>query len=204
MANVLRDQGKFFNIPAEFVESGGLRDMSPSSVKLYVALYYFAQKHSAVRLEFSSAELQDHTGLDTKSIQSARGQLRDRRLIEIQKGALGVYTYILLNPATGSPLPAPEKRTGLRRYHGRPKDQSKQQPGTKSPVPQKKPIQTATGCEVGGQRTAASGFRCFTCKGTEYWSRAGTDRICAHCHPDPRGSIPQREIRSPTAAEMGF
>ena len=75
MGNVLRDQGTFFSIPAEFVESGCLRDISPSAVRLYVGLYYFAQKHSAVRLEFSNAELQRHAGLDTKSIQTARTHL---------------------------------------------------------------------------------------------------------------------------------
>src|SRR5580704_15132232 len=114
MANVLRDQGRFFSLPAEFVESGCLRDLSPSAVKLYVALYYFGQKHSAVRLEFSNAELQSQTGLDTKSIQTARKLLCDQNLVRTLKGALGVYTYTLLNQKTGEALPAPQGRTGIR------------------------------------------------------------------------------------------
>src|ERR1700694_1189892 len=100
MGNVLRDQCRFFRIPAEFVESGSLRDLTPSAVNLYVLLCYFAQKHSAVRLEFSNAQLQDQVGLDTKTIQSARRQLCERRVIGTVKGALGVYTYVLLNPST--------------------------------------------------------------------------------------------------------
>src|SRR5437868_10474917 len=90
MGNVLRDQCRFFSIPQEFVESGCLLEVSPSGCKLYTVLYYLAQKHSAVRLEFSNAQLRAFTGLDTKSIQSARVQLSDLRLITTQKGALGV------------------------------------------------------------------------------------------------------------------
>ena len=204
MGNVLRDQGRFFSIPAEFVESGCLRDMSPSSVRLYVALYYFAQKHSAVRLEFSNAQLQSYAGLDAKSIQSARNQLGDLRLIKSLKGALGVYTYVLLKPTTGEPLPSPEGRTGLRRYHSDPKEQSKRQSepstGTKLKhqcAPERRPSQA-------DQARTPVAFRCFACKGTEFWTR-GNDRTCARCHPDPRSPVLDRRAFSPpTAKEIGF
>lgn len=201
MGNVLRDQGTFFSIPAEFVESGCLRDISPSAVRLYVGLYYFAQKHSAVRLEFSNAELQRHAGLDTKSIQTARTQLRDRKLIRTLKGALGVYTYILLNPTTGEPLPAPERRTGLRRYHSPLKEHSREQSEPSSAINAKRPSDDS--CVQANRVDAPIAFRCFSCKGTDFWIR-GIDRTCVRCHPDPRLSVRSRETCSPTAREMGF
>src|SRR5262249_51828085 len=117
MGNVLRGE-PFFPMPQEFADSGKLRDSSGSATKLYLALYYFAQRHTAVRLECSNAELRAYTGLDTKSIRSARNELMDQGLIVGQKGALGVYTYILLNPRNREPLASPEGRTGLKRYHG--------------------------------------------------------------------------------------
>jgi hypothetical protein len=196
MGNILRNQCRFFSIPTEFVEAGNLGDCSPSALKLYIALYYFGQKHTAVRLEFSNAQLQSYVRLDTKSIQLARRQLGDRRLITIRKGALGVYTYTLLNPTTGEPLPSPEGRTGLRRYYSPVKEQSMNQPS--------QAVDSNTHHNTHPkQATAPLAFRCFSCKRTEFWTR-GSDRICMRCHPDPRSTGPQRETYSPTAAEMGF
>ena len=203
MGNVLRDQCRFFSIPQEFVESGCLLEVSPSGCKLYTLLYYLAQKHSAVRLEFSNAQLRAFTGLDTKSIQSARVQLSDLRLITTQKGALGVYTYTLLNPTTGQALPSPEGRTGLRRYHGPPSELTNRQSETSVKIKPEHPslahVKPRAADEVGG----AAAFCCFACHGTHFWTR-GRDRICARCHPDPRVPILQRETCSPTASELGF
>lgn len=210
MGNILRDQCQFFSIPSEFVESGCLRDCSPSAVKLYVALFHFGQKHSAARLEFSNAQLQNYAGLDTKSIKSARDLLCNLRLIEVSKGSLGVYTYILLNPNTKLPFSPLAGRTGLKRYHSPPKGQSKQQSEPHSDrVPAKPELPMSGG---GGapnlhapklQIDSRLAFRCFSCKGEECWTR-GTERICLRCHPDPRGSILQHESSSPTAIEVGF
>lgn len=84
MGNVLRDQGSYFSILTEFVDSGCLRELSPSAVKLHEALYYFAQKHTAVQLEISNSQIQRVTGLDTKSIQSAREQLvKNSRIVPV-------------------------------------------------------------------------------------------------------------------------
>lgn len=205
MGNILRDQCPFFSIPSEFVESGSLRDCSPSAVKLYVALYHFGQKHSAARLEFSNAQLQNYAGLDTKSIKSARDLLCSRRLIRVSKGSLGVYTYILLNPSTKEPFVPLVGRTGLKRYHSPAKDQAQQR---SEPHPVNKLVaqeRPKAGGEGGNMAQADSrlAFRCFSCKGKEFWTR-GMERICLRCHPDPRGPLHQVETSSPTATELGF
>ena len=200
MANVLRDQGRFFSLPAEFVESGCLRDLSPSAVKLYVALYYFGQKHSAVRLEFSNAELQSQTGLDTKSIQTARKLLCDQNLVRTLKGALGVYTYTLLNQKTGEALPAPQGRTGIRRYHSAPRQHPERQSET---IPSTQPTRLSKPSDTLSRQNTPVSFRCFSCKGTESWSR-GTDQLCVRCHPDPQSPLRRARTSSLTAAEVGF
>jgi hypothetical protein len=143
--------------------------------------------------------------MDTKSIKSARDLLCNRRLIEISKGSLGVYTYILLNPSTREPFLPLAGRTGLRRYHSPVKEQSKQRSDPNSL--RKTEVLRIPG--PGGEDVNASQiaprleFRCFSCKGKEFWTR-GMERICLRCHPDPRRSIPQCETCSPTATEMGF
>jgi len=200
MSNVLRDQGRYFSLPAEFVESGCLRDLSPSAVKLYVSLYYFAQKHSAVRLEFSNAELQSYTGLDTKSIQTGRKLLCDLNLIRTLKGALGVYTYTLLNQKTGEALPALKGRTGLRRYHSSPKERP-ERPLEASSAPQLR--QESKAIDAASRRKAPVPFRCYSCKGAESWSR-GTDQVCVRCHPDPQSPMSKPRTSSLTAVEVGF
>ncbi len=199
MSNVLRDQGPYFSIPAEFVVSGCLRDISPSAVKLYVVLHYFAQKHTAVRLEFSNAELRNYTGLDTKSIQTARKLLCDLNLMRTLKGALGVYTYTLLNQKTGEALPAPQGRTGLRRYHSAPREHPKRQPVK----PATEPRRESTPIDAVSRRNNPAPFSCFSCKGSESWSR-GTDQVCVRCHPDPQSPLRQTRTSSVTAAEVGF
>ena len=202
MGSVLRDQGSYFSILAEFVDSGCLRDLSPSAVKLYVALFYLAQKHTAVRLEVSNAEFQSVAGLDTKSIQSARGQLCEQRLIDVSKGPLGVYTYILFNPKTRQPLPTPTGRTGVRRYHSPPKSELGQP--NESPPPNSARFVTSDDTASRSDCQARPGGSCCrVCKGTEFWLR-GNEQMCARCHPDPRAPMPNTITSIPTAEEIGF
>jgi hypothetical protein len=202
MGNVLRDQCRFFSIPQEFVESGCLLRVTPSGNKLYTVLCYLAQRHTAVQLEFSNAQLQAFTGLDTKSIQSARRQLCDLSLIKIQKGALGVYTYTLLNPTSSQPLPAPEGRTGFKRYRSPAKEPTTGEikVNVANTVEHRSPnIANHPGQQVDRPTT----FRCYSCEGEDFWSR-GTERICARCHPGPGIRGIQGETCSPIAAEVGF
>jgi hypothetical protein len=189
MGNVFTDQ-RFFSMPVEFVDSGSLRDIAPSAVKLYVALCHLAQKHTAVTLQFSNAELRDRARLDPKSIQTARRQLQEHRLIDFEKGALGVYIYILRNPQTGERLSPPTGRKGARRYYSAEK--------AKCPTPSQPSSfpETATPSEKFGDAASRSGFRCYTCKGTEFWTRGdgGDDRVCSRCHPDSRPPITAKDI----------
>lgn len=185
------------------MESGCLMEVSPSGGKLYTVLCYLARKHSAVRLQFSNAQLQAYTGLDTKSIKSARCQLRDPRLITIQKGALGVYTYTLLNPTTSQPLPSPVGRTGLRRYHSPPNEIANRQNEASTKIQPDFPSPSHANQSPADQVRPDVIFRCFACKGTDFWTR-GRDRICSRCHPDPNVPVLQRKTCSPTAAEIGF
>jgi len=207
MGNVLTDQCRFFTIPQEFVESGRLRDCSPSAVKLYTVLYYFAQKHSAVRLEFSNAQLKAHAGLDTKSISSARDQLRTLGQITFQKGSMGVYTYVLLNPITGTELPAPQGRTGIKRYQSSPKaHRDTRITDTRAKEHLKVRLEglpAGTTHDIGEEEPSSAAFRCFSCKRSEFWMRGG-ERICARCHPDPKASTFQRQPLIPSASELGF
>jgi hypothetical protein len=183
MSNVL---GKllFYTVPTQFVDSGSLRDLSPSAVKLYNGLCYFAQKHTAVKLQFSNAELRDYVGLDPKSIQSARERLRKAGLIVLEKGPVGVYSYILCDPITGERLPPPEGRKGVKRYCSPEKTAdtaSELIDPTSSPKPESSmPPQTPRSQETGPNPP----FRCYTCRGTHFWIREG-NRVCSRCHPEP-------------------
>jgi hypothetical protein len=194
MGNVFSEQ-RFFTVPVEFVDSGSLRDISPSAVRLYVALCYFAQKHTAVTLQLSNAELRDNVSLDPKSIQSARKELRNHRLIDFEKGALGVYSYILRNSSTGERLPPPVGRKGIRRYHSPDKTPiSTQSVLLHSPTPAIRDSNPSD-IEKSGKAGLGSGFQCYNCKGTEFWTR-DRDRVCSRCHPNPRLPL--------TAKDLGF
>jgi hypothetical protein len=120
MSNVLRDQCRFFTLPRAFLEAGHLRELSPCAKDLYLVLFALAQKHSAVEIQLPGYELRDYTGLTDKSATKAGRQLEEAGLVGLKKGRSGVMTYLLLNPETAEPLPAPEGRRGVRKHDPKP------------------------------------------------------------------------------------
>lgn len=118
--NVLKDQCGFFPMPRAFVESGLLKELPPSAVSLYTLLLFLAQKHSAVQIETVAYEIADYTGMDAKSVKTARESLEQAGLITCHKRQHGIVAYQLLNPKSGLPLPAPAGRRGVRQHRSKP------------------------------------------------------------------------------------
>ena len=116
MSNVLKDQCHFFTVPRELVESGSLKELSPSAVSLYLVLLFLAQKHSAVQIETPAHEIADYTGMDAKSVKTARESLEKAGLVTCHKRQHGIIAYQLLNPKSGLPLPPPAGRRGVRQH----------------------------------------------------------------------------------------
>ncbi len=116
MSNVFRDQCSFFTVPHELVDAGHLRDLSEAAIKLYLVLVALAQKHSAIAIQLPAYKVHDYTGLQRKSVIKAGRELAQAKLVRLDKTCGAVMTYNLLNPVTGSPLPAPEGRRGIH-YH---------------------------------------------------------------------------------------
>jgi hypothetical protein len=118
--NVLRDQCHFFPMPRALVESGLLKELPPSAVSLYTLLLFLAQKHSAVQIETVAYEIADYTGMDAKSVKTARESLEQTGLVTCHKRQHGIIAYQLLNPKSGLPLPAPPGRRGVRQHRPKP------------------------------------------------------------------------------------
>jgi len=118
--NVLRDQCGFFPVPRALVESGLLKELSPSAVSLYTLLLFLAQRHSAVQIETVAYEIADYTGMDAKSVKTARESLEQAGLVTCNKRQHGIIAYQLLNPEKGFPLAAPTGRRGVRQHRPTP------------------------------------------------------------------------------------
>ena len=120
MSNVLRDQCRFFTVPRALVESGLLKQLPPSAVRLYLLLLHFAQKHSAVQIETVAYEIEDYTGMDAKSVKVGRESLEKVGLVTCQKQQHGIIAYQILNPENAVPLPPPEGKRGVRQHRPKP------------------------------------------------------------------------------------
>lgn len=115
MTNVLKGNGNFFTVPRALVDTDILGKLSKSGMRLYLCLMGLAQKHSAVVIELSREELRSRTGIGPAEAVSARRELVRHGLIADGMQPGKVARYILLNPETKGPLPAPEGHSGLRR-----------------------------------------------------------------------------------------
>jgi hypothetical protein len=101
MSNILRNQSKFFTMPQSVLQSGLLRYLSGSAVKLYWFLMDHCQHYSCVAVELSNFQIKDFTGLSDKSVQVARVELERSELISYSScdKCLGnIVRYRLLNP----------------------------------------------------------------------------------------------------------
>jgi hypothetical protein len=111
MSNVLRNH--FFTVSRELVDGGHLAALPGSAVKLYITLMMLAQKHSAVELEVPAYLLHDLAGLSANTLTSASKQLEQAGLVKCRDGRYGRKSYVLLDPKTGYPLPAPKGFKGV-------------------------------------------------------------------------------------------
>ena len=111
MSNVLRNN--FFTVPRELVDGGHLATLSGCAVKLYIALMMLAQKHSAVEIEIPAYIAHDLAGLAANSVTSATKELVAAGLVTCRAGQHGRKGYILLDPKTRFPIPAPAGHKGI-------------------------------------------------------------------------------------------
>ena len=111
MSNVLRNN--FFTVSRELVDGGHLGTLSGSAVKLYVLLMMLAQKHSAVEIQIPAYTALDFAGLTANTVTGAGRELVAAGLVTCKGGEHGRTSYVLLDPKTRLPLPAPEGHRGV-------------------------------------------------------------------------------------------
>jgi len=107
---------KFVPLPRELFDSGALRDLSGGATKLCLCLYYLAYKHSAVELEPTNEKCGALTGLHHSTLSIARDELVEAGFIKYSRVDRQIVRYILLNPETREPIPAPEGKKGILRH----------------------------------------------------------------------------------------
>jgi hypothetical protein len=118
VSNVFKGQGVLF-VPVPAVVMDVLKDMSEAEIRLYLFLLRLAQKHSAVEISSPALEVHDHTGLHSETVAIARRKLEKRNLLCCKKGVSGLTVYVLMNPLTGTALPAPQGFKGTRAYESK-------------------------------------------------------------------------------------
>jgi hypothetical protein len=106
MSNIfIKGTAPFYSVPQVMVNSGLLKDLSAGATKLYQLLLFTAQARSKSRLELSNLEIRQRAGLSPNTIRRARTKLMEVRLIDLEQVLGERYTYVILNPLTGLPLP---------------------------------------------------------------------------------------------------
>src|SRR5438552_8269888 len=111
VSNVLRNN--FFTVSRELVDGGHLEALSGSAVKFYILLMMLAQKHSAVEIQIPAYTALDFAGLTANTVTGAGRELVAAGLVTCKGGQHGRRSYVLLDPKTRLPLPAPEGHRGV-------------------------------------------------------------------------------------------
>lgn len=113
MSNVfVKGTASFYTVPQSLITSGLLRSLSGGAHKLYQVILYEAQHRTRVEVELSNLEVLERAGLSPNTIRRARTELKEARLIDLRQAPGSRYTYVILNPLTGAPLPHPRSRLG--------------------------------------------------------------------------------------------
>jgi len=195
MSNLIYGRWKqYFQMPiADRVEH-----LSPHAYRIYGLLCRIMNESSAVVIEMTNAEMAGHTGIrDHKTLKKARQELTDARLVELRRGPVGVYGFVMLSES-GAPIEPPKGRKGVRHFKSA---------ISITPAPQlpPKPPQPSTNATV-----AQTTRYCYTHRRkTEHWECEG-QLICEECHPNPNEPEPPAPnvdavpFRQPTAKELGF
>jgi hypothetical protein len=193
MSSLIYGQWKqYFQVPiADRVER-----LTIHAYRLYGLLCRMMNESSAVVIELTNAEITVRTGItDHKTIKNARRELADARLVELHRGFLGVYSFVMLSES-GVPIEPPKGRKGIRHFtFGK----------SLNPVPPD-PLLPPTATTLPGRTVA----RCYVHRReTEHWEQHGA-LVCNECHPNPNvpeSSAPKSDrafFRQPTAKELGF
>jgi hypothetical protein len=113
MSNVFsKGTAPFYSVPQFLITSGLLKELSAGALKLYQLLLFTAQKRTKVELEMSNLEIRNQADLSPNTIRRGRTKLKEVGLVDLKQISGGRYTYVILNPLTGSPLPHPRSPQG--------------------------------------------------------------------------------------------
>ena len=127
MSNIfVKGTAPFYPVPQHLVSSGTLKKLSEGAHKLYQVILFCAQKQTRVVLDLSNREIRDLAELSPNTIRRGRTELWEARLVDLQRAPGGRWSYVVLNPLTGGPLPG----SGLKRGGGNTPTPS---PGASSP-----------------------------------------------------------------------
>jgi biotin operon repressor len=96
VSNVLKRN--FFSLPQALLQR--LKEMTQAELCLYVLLYGFAQKHSAVTIGIPAYKVRDWTGLSPTSVTMAAQKLKNAGMVILRSGAHGVTMYTLTDLET--------------------------------------------------------------------------------------------------------
>lgn len=89
-------------VPQERIKSGLLCQMrTAAELRLYLFLVHTMDRLQKPILRMKNEEIHAQAGLAAGSIERARKALRALRLVDSDRGTLGVYTYYMIDPATG-------------------------------------------------------------------------------------------------------
>lgn len=112
MSNIfIKGTAPFYPVPQHLVSSGRLKKLSEGAHKLYQVILFCAQKQTRAVLQLSNREIRDLAGLSPNTIRRGRTELWEARLVDLQRPLGGQWSYVVLNPLTGGPLPG----SGLKR-----------------------------------------------------------------------------------------
>ena len=108
MSNVFgKGTAPFYSVPQFLITSGLLSSLSAGAIKLYQLILFTAQKRTSTELELSNLDIRREAGLSPNTIRRARTKLKEGGLVDLKLTSGGRFTYVILNPLTGSPLPNP-------------------------------------------------------------------------------------------------
>jgi hypothetical protein len=101
----------YFQVPDELVSSKKLSKLKDTSLRLFLLILAMAQRKSSPTIYLTTEEIKE-TGISKNYVSSAVKQLGDLRLVTAtqHKGKRWGYTFDLLDPETGLPLPTMHER----------------------------------------------------------------------------------------------
>lgn len=101
---------RFFGVHQAIVREGLLTRLSPTAVKLCVALFHESERYCTRRLRLSTAKLKQLTGCSRNALMKARAELVDVGLIRIELNERQEFVIELCDPETGKPWPGDPKQ----------------------------------------------------------------------------------------------